>query len=216
MATKKIVIWGLGTIAASIIDSLPGMEVLGIVNDELEGIPDQGRFKKVPVIGGYQDIPKLLEDTDTYLTVTYRDMKNEEQNYKDLVALGLSDEKFINIFHQSVIIPEEYCSLGKGIFMAPNVQLSTNVRINDYCVLYGNCFIGHDATLEDFVSVANMSSIGAHVKIGKGVHVGSNSTIRERVTIGEFSLVGMGSVVLHDVPPHSIVAGVPARVIGQK
>ncbi len=51
--------------------------------------------------------------------------------------------------------------------------------------------------------------------IGDRVFIGAGTIINMGVTIGESSIVGAGSVVTHDVPPFSIVAGVPARVIGQ-
>src|SRR4029434_1160567 len=44
--------------------------------------------------------------------------------------------------------------------------------------------------------------------------IGSNATILAGITIGEGSLIGAGAVVTHDVPSFAIVAGVPARVIG--
>jgi acetyltransferase-like isoleucine patch superfamily enzyme len=50
-----------------------------------------------------------------------------------------------------------------------------------------------------------------HVK--KGASIGSGATILANVTIGENAIVGAGSVVTRDVPPNSIVAGNPARVM---
>jgi len=51
------------------------------------------------------------------------------------------------------------------------------------------------------------------VHIKKGVWVGACSTILGGVTIGEYSIIGAGSVVTKDVPPRSLVVGVPAKVI---
>ena len=51
-------------------------------------------------------------------------------------------------------------------------------------------------------------------KVKKRARVGSNATIIAGVTIGENALVGAGAVVTNDVPDFAIVAGVPARVIG--
>jgi len=49
--------------------------------------------------------------------------------------------------------------------------------------------------------------------IKKGASVGSSSTIMCGITIGENSIIGAGAVVTKDVPPNSIAAGVPAKVI---
>lgn len=213
---KKVIIHGLGTIAASVIEDIEGVEILGIVNDELENGMTQGKFKKIPVLGQMADIPELLKDENVYLISTYRDMKNERRDWIKLTQLKIPSDKWITIIHPTCIIPVKYSNLGLGIFMAPNVQLSTETTIGDFCVFYGNAFIGHDASIDSFCSIANHASIGAHVKIGMGSHIGSNSTIREHVQVGEFSLIGMGSVVTRDVPPNSIVAGAPAKIIGHK
>jgi acetyltransferase-like isoleucine patch superfamily enzyme len=51
--------------------------------------------------------------------------------------------------------------------------------------------------------------------IGRRVRVGVNCSILPRVTIGDDSLIGAGAVVTRDVPPGSVVAGNPGRVIGR-
>ena len=51
------------------------------------------------------------------------------------------------------------------------------------------------------------------VKIGAYVHIGENSCIMPGVTIGDHSVIGAGSVVTHDIPPYSVAAGNPARVL---
>ena len=51
------------------------------------------------------------------------------------------------------------------------------------------------------------------VRIGRNSWIGIRCSILSGVTIGEHSVIGAGSIVTHDVPPFSIAAGVPARVI---
>jgi acetyltransferase-like isoleucine patch superfamily enzyme len=51
------------------------------------------------------------------------------------------------------------------------------------------------------------------VAIGDDIWIGANAVILPGVTIGEHSVVAAGAVVTKDVPPHSLVAGVPARII---
>jgi acetyltransferase-like isoleucine patch superfamily enzyme len=49
--------------------------------------------------------------------------------------------------------------------------------------------------------------------IKKGVGIGGNATILCGVEIGEFAMIGAGAVVTKDVPPHTVVAGNPAKII---
>ncbi len=51
--------------------------------------------------------------------------------------------------------------------------------------------------------------------IGDDIWIGANAVILPGVTIGSHSVVAAGSVVTKDVPPHSLVAGVPAKIIRQ-
>jgi acetyltransferase EpsM len=67
--------------------------------------------------------------------------------------------------------------------------------------------------MDEYSSIATNSVVGAHVHIGKGVHIGSNATIREKIRIGDYSFVGMGSVVIEDVPDYAVVVGNPAKVL---
>eukprot|EP00245_Coleochaete_scutata_P014625 TRINITY_DN629_c2_g1_i1.p1 TRINITY_DN629_c2_g1~~TRINITY_DN629_c2_g1_i1.p1 ORF type:complete len:112 (+),score=17.00 TRINITY_DN629_c2_g1_i1:3-338(+) len=54
-----------------------------------------------------------------------------------------------------------------------------------------------------------------HPKIGEGVLLGAGATILGNIDIGRRSMVAAGSLVLKPVPPHSMVAGTPAKVVGE-
>lgn len=54
------------------------------------------------------------------------------------------------------------------------------------------------------------------IVIGEDVWVGANAGVTDGVTIGDHAIVAMGAVVTRDVPPWAIVAGVPARVVGDR
>ena len=56
-------------------------------------------------------------------------------------------------------------------------------------------------------------SVGGDVDIGPNCYLGSGAIIRNGIKIGENSIVGMGSVVLKDVEPNSVIAGNPAKLL---
>jgi len=82
--------------------------------------------------------------------------------------------------------------------------------------------IGETAVVDNDVSILQGVTLGGtgkasgdrHPKIGRGVLIGAGAKILGNIRVGERAKIGAGSVVLQDVPPHTTVAGVPARVVG--
>lgn len=87
----------------------------------------------------------------------------------------------------------------------------------------GGLVIGETAVVEDNVSMLHEVTLGGtgketgdrHPKVRHGVLIGAGAKILGNIEIGAGAKVGAGSVVLHPVPPHCTVAGVPARVVGR-
>ena len=75
------------------------------------------------------------------------------------------------------------------------VQIPHNARVGRYCLLAAYAKVGSGATIEDHV------------------FLGVRSSTRENVRVGAWALVGQGSVVLEDIQPKAVVAGVPARYL---
>ncbi len=81
--------------------------------------------------------------------------------------------------------------------------------------------IGATAVVEDDFSMLHEVTLGGtgreggdrHPKIGRGVMIGAGAKVLGNITVGQGAKIGAGSVVLHDVPPHCTVAGVPAKVV---
>jgi acetyltransferase-like isoleucine patch superfamily enzyme len=73
--------------------------------------------------------------------------------------------------------------------------------------------ITHDDEIADGVTFAAGASLGGGVTIGECAYLGQGSLVRESLSIGAGAVVGMGSVVLQNVPAGEVWAGVPARRI---
>ena len=83
--------------------------------------------------------------------------------------------------------------------------------------------IGETAVIEDDFSMLHEVTLGGtgkvggdrHPKIGRGVMIGAGAKVLGNIRVGEGAKIGAGSVVLDDVPPHTSVAGVPAKPISR-
>lgn len=128
------------------------------------------------------------------------------------------------------------CSLGNETKVGAFVEIQKNAIIGARCKISSHtficegveiedeCFIGHGVMFTNDVYPSAVNRDGSlqteadwqviKTKVKKRASIGSHATIIAGVTIGEGSLIGAGAVVTRDVPDFAIVAGVPARVIG--
>ena len=128
------------------------------------------------------------------------------------------------------------CAIGSHTKIGAFVEIQKNATIGARCKVSSHTFICEGVTIEDEVFVghgvmftndiypratnedgsiqteANWQVLETLVK--RRASIGSNATVLAGLTIGENALVGAGAVVTRDVPDFAIVAGVPARVIG--
>ncbi|MFX0196988.1 MAG: acyltransferase [Candidatus Hodarchaeota archaeon] len=107
------------------------------------------------------------------------------------------------VINPNFVVSDDYGNLlriGKRVAISPNVTIICDSNPN-------NSFLSRNSYVSEKLITKK------RVIIEDDVWIGANVVILPGVTIGEASIVGAGSVVNKNVPPHTIVAGVPARVI---
>jgi acetyltransferase-like isoleucine patch superfamily enzyme len=112
----------------------------------------------------------------------------------------------------------------KNASIGARCKISSHSFVCEGVIIEDECFIGHGvmftndlyprATNEDGTQQTEVDWQVVKTTVRRGASIGSNATIIAGVSIGERALVGAGAVVTKDVPDFAIVAGVPARVIG--
>jgi acetyltransferase-like isoleucine patch superfamily enzyme len=139
---------------------------------------------------------------------------------------GVRLSKFINLYG---------CQVGDETKIGSFVEIQKNASIGRRCKISSHTFVCEGVTIEDNVFIGHgvtfindsfprattpdgdlQTEKDWHVEktvIKRGASIGSGSTILSKIVIGENAVVGAGSVVTRDVPPNTIVAGNPAKIL---
>jgi acetyltransferase-like isoleucine patch superfamily enzyme len=151
------------------------------------------------------------------------------------IASDVSLGKDVQIF-QPELVNLYGCTIGAETKIGAFVEVQKNVVVGARCKISSHTFICEGVTIEDEVFIGHgvvftndpypraVNNDGTlqtdtdwtvvQTRVKRRAAIGSNATIMAGVTIGEYALVGAGAVVSRDVADYAIVAGVPARVIG--
>jgi acetyltransferase-like isoleucine patch superfamily enzyme len=151
--------------------------------------------------------------------------------------------RLVHFYNYTHVKQRRKLTLAPGVMMAPNVSMRSGERIEigarshigERCFLWaggthGRIIIGEDALFgpgvfviasnyqysDRAIPVMSQPRVEADVRIGRDVWLGTGAIVVAGVTIGEGCVVAAGSVVTRDMPPWSVVAGVPAKVIGER
>jgi acetyltransferase-like isoleucine patch superfamily enzyme len=114
-----------------------------------------------------------------------------------------------------------FVEIQKGAFIGKNCKVSSHTFICEGVHIEDNVFIGHGVMFTNDLFPRATNADGSQqtetdwkvieTRVKQGASIGSNATILCGITIGENALIGAGSVVTKDVPPNTVVAGVPAK-----
>ena len=108
---------------------------------------------------------------------------------------------------------EPSATLAPGVIVSPFCFVALSASLGICSFLNAASQVGHDSVVGDFCSVMPSVNISGNVTIGPRTLVGAGAKILQGLKIGSDATVGIGSVVLNDVPDACTVLGYPARVI---
>ncbi|MPV86231.1 acyl-ACP--UDP-N-acetylglucosamine O-acyltransferase [Ostreibacterium oceani] len=117
-----------------------------------------------------------------------------------------TDETWLEIGDGNVI--REFCTFNRGTAQDAG---KTVVGNDNWIMAYVH--LAHDCVIKDHTIFANGASLAGHVTIGNYVVMGGFALVYQFVTVGDYAICGFSSGVKHDVPPYSMVDGMPAKAV---
>lgn len=189
---------------------LPTMLIRQVIEEAISDDPTILEAAETDVLASFTRDPACDDLTTPFL---FHKGFHALQAHRIAHWLWLHDRRTLAQFFQSQI------SVGLGVDIHPAARIGRGLMLDHATGIV----VGETAVIDDDVSVLHSVTLGGtgketgdrHPKIRRGVLLAAGCKIIGNIEVGEGAKVGAGSVVLHDVPAHVTVAGVPAVIVGK-
>lgn len=206
---RRCVIWGAGGHGGVVLDLLlqRGAHPLGFLDDSPQG---RGRLLHgYPVLGSFEEQCDRLRDEDAAIFLGIGDNAARRRTAELAASAGFEVRSVRH--HTSAVSP--LATVGPGCVLVAQCAINAGARVGRGVIVNTCASVGHDVEVGDFAHVAPGVNLTGHCVIGAGAFIAAGSTVIPRVRIGEGTVVGAHSLVVRDLPPHTMCVGHPARVI---
>tara|TARA_B100001121_G_scaffold29304_1_gene23658 strand:+ start:124 stop:768 length:645 start_codon:yes stop_codon:yes gene_type:complete len=128
-----------------------------------------------------------------------------QPQYAGFTKKKLLENKFKNLHVDDNVVIMDLCHIDAGI--------KRNTKIGKNSMVMSGTYLGHDVHIGTNCNISPKVAIAGTVTLNNDVTIGMGAKIHQGLKIGSCSMIGMGAVVINDVPPFVTVAGVPAKKI---
>lgn len=184
----------------------PVWNILGFMDDadDIQGTEING-YKVLGKTGNIKQFP------DAYFVCAVGASKVREKIVNNMKEVN-PNIKFGTVIDPSVEI-SNLVTIGEGTIICAHTIITVNISIGNHVIINLDCTIGHDAILQDFVTLYPSVNVSGITNIGHAVELGTGMQIIQGKSIGDYSIVGAGAVVVKDIPAECTAVGSPAKPI---
>lgn len=205
--TCRLLILGTRTFAEEVADlasAIPGVQVAGFVENM-----DRERCDR-PLVGlpvyWIDDVASLA---DSHVVVCALSTTFRNRFVEQAARMGLT---FATLIHPTATISTR-SDVGEGCILNAACVIGSHSVLGPHIIVNRGALIGHHTTIGRFSSIQPGANIAGACSVGEAAYIGMGAIILDHITIGSHAVVGAGAVVTRDVPDHTQVMGVPARVV---
>jgi sugar O-acyltransferase (sialic acid O-acetyltransferase NeuD family) len=159
-------------------------------------------------------IAAIHEHDDLALVVCVGNPRDYFARARIVERLALPEHRYATVVHPFAHVSRT-STVGAGSVLLAGAVLTADATVGRHVAVMPQAVVTHDAVVGDFATLASGVRLGGGTEIGQGAYLGAGALVREGVRIGAWSQIGMGSVVLRDVPDGEVWVGNPARRLRQ-
>lgn len=208
-----LVIYGVGGLGCELLEIIEEINavrstwnILGFVDDRVKA--GDGMIYGYPLLGGREFFHSYVKRVGVLLG--FADCAAKEDAYGKITLRP-------NFYFPVIVHPYSYISpravLADGAVIARFCSVHVNASVGKNVLVSNKCEISHDSVVGDFASLMPSVNISGNVTVGKRTFIGVQAAVLQGLIIGSDAIVGMGSVVLNNVPEGCTVVGSPAKII---
>jgi sugar O-acyltransferase (sialic acid O-acetyltransferase NeuD family) len=205
--THRLLILGTRTFAVEVADlaaTIPGVQVTGFVENmdrercrqSLEGLPVYWIDDVGSLVGSHRAVCAL--------STTLRSRFVEQAAERGLA--------FATLVHPAAIVSKR-SDVGEGCILNAACVVGARSVLGAHVIVNRGALIGHHTTIGRFSSIQPGANIAGACAIGEAAYIGMGAIVLDHINVGAHAVVGAGAVVTHDVPDHTQVMGIPARIV---
>lgn len=149
---------------------------------------------------------------NTEITISLGEPAIKKKLYEKLNNEGF---RFANIIHPQAIISPS-AKIGSGLILKAHSLISADAVVGDNVSIEENGIIGHDSVVSDHCQISANVVVAGGCKVGEATYISLGVPVKQGTVIGANCVIGMGSVVIRDIPDNVIAIGNPARPMKNK
>jgi sugar O-acyltransferase (sialic acid O-acetyltransferase NeuD family) len=211
---EDILIIGAGGFALEVIDIIEALNsvnfkynIIGIIDDYKKDFP----LTKYHIIGTTNVFGDYI---GVSAVVAIANPKIREKMFDKLAEQGI---KTPNLIHpKSEISNHARIQENSGVIVNCYAQISAAANIGKAVIVDSHSYIGHETTIEAFVTIYPGVSISGNCRINEYAEIGLGSNIIQGLTIGKNSFIGAGSTVINNIEENKLAVGVPCKPVKER
>jgi sugar O-acyltransferase (sialic acid O-acetyltransferase NeuD family) len=184
--------------------SVPTWNLMGFLDDNTELTGKE--------VGGYK-VLGVIETVANYSDAYFVCAIGASKTRRSIIdRIMLYKPNFTVLVDPSVEMSERI-TIGEGSIICAHTIATVDICIGRHVIINLDCTIGHDAILDDYVTLYPSVNVSGATHIGVCVELGTGMQIIQGKTVGNESIIGAGAVIVKDIPTKCTAVGSPAKPI---